>query len=191
MSSQPKTLLTEEQYLEIERAAEVRSEFYRGQMFAMAAASEAHNLIVRNLLMKATPQLLSQGCNIYFLDMRVRISVTGSYFYPDLAVVCGKPEFLKGPPDTLLNPKVVVEVLSQSTERWDRGRKFQNYKTIPSLEQYLLISSDNVFLDLYTRQPSGDWLLSSFDQLDQTVELQSVGCRLPVAELYQGVDLTA
>ena len=191
MSSQPKTLLTEEQYLEIERAAEVRSEFYRGEMFAMAGSSEAHNLLVGNLYAIVRPQLHSRGCKAYFVDMRVRISVTGSYFYPDLAVVCGKPEFLKGPPDTLLNPKVVVEVLSQSTERWDRGRKFQNYKTIPSLEQYLLISSDNVFLDLYTRQRSGDWLLSSFDQLEQTVELQSVGCRLPVAELYQGVDLTA
>lgn len=191
MSSLPKTHLTEEQYLEIERTAERRSEFYRREMFAMAGASEAQILMVGNLYALIRPQLQSRGCKAYVIDMRVRVSTTGSYFYPDLAIVCGPPEIVKGPPDTLLNPAVVVEVLSQSTELWDRGKKFDDYKTVSSLNQYLLISSDQVHLDLFTRQPSGDWLMSSFDKVEQTVELSAIGCHVPIAAIYEGIDLMA
>jgi Uma2 family endonuclease len=191
VSTNPKPFVTPEQYLEIEREAEFKSEYFNGEMFAMAGAKEAHNLLATNVVGMLYAQLRSGPCRIYANDMRVRVSATGLYTYPDVIVVCGERHFLDDRRDTLLNPKLIVEVLSPSTEAYDRGRKFEHYKTIESIAEYLLISSDRVHVDLFRRQPDGDWLLKSADRIEDTLDLQSVGCRLSLADLYEQVELAA
>jgi len=189
VSTQTKTYLTPEQYLEIERKAEYKSEYFQGEMFAMAGAKEAHNLLVGNLIGELYVQLRSSPCRVYPSDMRVNVSATGLYTYPDVIAVCGEPQFQDDERDNLLNPTLIAEVLSRSTEAYDRGRKFEHYKSIESFQQYLLIASDRVHVDLFTRKPDGDWLLKSADRLDDSLELQSIGCRLTLADLYNKVDM--
>src|ERR1019366_2678061 len=159
MATQPKTFLTPEQYLEIERQAEFKSEYYDGEMFAMGGARRGHNLIVWNLAGELGQQLRKRPCEAYQHDMRVRVSATGLYAYPDTVIVCGEPQFLDATQDTLLNPTVIVEVLSPSTEAYDRGRKFELYRAIPSLTHYLLVSPERMSAELFTRQEEGRWLL--------------------------------
>jgi Uma2 family endonuclease len=190
MSTQPKTFLTPEQYLEIERAAERKSEYYDGEMFAMAGAKEAHNLVVSNLVARLHQQLRSRPCRVYPSDMRVRVRATGLYTYPDVTAVCGEPRFLDDQRDTLLNPTLLVEVLSPSTEAYDRGRKFEQYKSIESLREYLLVASDRMHADLCTRQADGRWLLTSAGGMDESLTLESVGAQLTIADLYEKVELT-
>lgn len=190
MSTQPKTYLTPEQYLEIERKAEFKSEYYQGEMFAMAGAKWAHNLLVGNLVRELGQQLRSRPCAVCPSDMRVRVNTSGLYTYPDVVVVCGKPEFADDQRDTLLNPNLLVEVLSPSTEAYDRGRKFELYRSIESLGEYLLVSSDRVQVDLYTRQPDSRWLLTSASGVEGFLDLQSVGCRVGLGDLYEKVDLS-
>jgi len=187
MSSVPKTYLTPEQYLEIERKAECKSEYFQGEMFAMAGASPAHIGVVFNTILAIGPQLRSRSCRGFSSDMRVHIPATGLYTYPDVIAVCGKPQFRDGQPDSLLNPTLIVEVLSPSTEAYDRGRKFEHYRSLDSLREYLLISSERVSTDLFTRQPDGRWLLSSADRLDASIELQTIGGTLALADLYADI----
>jgi len=187
MSTQSKTLLTEEQYLEIERAAETKSEFLEGEMFAMAVTGAAHDRLVWNLIAQLGPQLDSGPCRGFPSDMRVRVAASGLYTCPDIVVVCGEPKFLDGRRDTLLNPSLIVEVLSPSTEAYDRGRKFEQYASIPSLNEYLLVASDRIHLDLYARQATGQWLLTSTSGQDGALDIASVGCRLTAESLYRDV----
>jgi Uma2 family endonuclease len=189
MSTQPKTYLTPEQYLEIERKAEYKSEYCDGEMFAMAGAGENHNQLVMNLAIGLGSQFRSRPCRVYSNDMRVRVVATGLYTYPDVVVVCGERRYLDERRDTLLNPSLLIEVLSPSTEAYDRGRKFESYRSIESLSEYLLVASDRVHVDLYTRQPDGRWLLTSASRLEDSLDLQSAGFRLALAELYEKVDL--
>lgn len=191
MSSQAKSLLTPEQYLEIERQAEYRSEYYQGEMFAIAGAKEPHNVLAGNLLGVLHPQLRGRLCRVYPSDMRVRVSATGLYTYPDVTVVCGQPQLADEYADTLLNPTVIAEVLSPTTEGHDRGRKFEHYRAIESLAEYLLVAQERVHVELYTRQPDGRWLLSEASRLEDTLELRSIECRLALADLYEKVDLTS
>lgn len=188
MSTQPKTFLTPEQYLEIERKAEYKSEYYEGEMFAMAGAREAHNLIVPQTSAQLVQQLRGRPCRVYSNDMRVRVSATGLYTYPDLVVVCGDPRFLDEQRDTLLNPTLVVEVLSPTTEAYDRGRKFEHYRSLESLKEYLLIASERIGAELFTRQPSGQWLLTAATRPEETIELPSVACRIGLADIYEKVE---
>lgn len=190
MSTQPKTFLTPDQYLEIERAAEFKSEYLDGEMFAMAGAREAHNLVVMNVLGELREQLRSRPCRPYPSDMRVRVNAR-LYTYPDVTVVCGDPQFLDERRDTLLNPGLIVEVLSPSTEAYDRGRKFEHYKSLPSFREYLLLASDRMHADLCIRQPDDRWLLTSADAPDETLTLDSVGVRLRLADLYEKVEFAA
>jgi len=190
MATNPTTRLTPEQYLEIERKAEVKSEYLNGEMFAMGGAREGHNLIGLNLGAEVRQQLRKTACRTYVNDMRVRVNTTGLYTYPDLAAVCGEPAFLDDHRDTLLNPNLIAEVLSPSTERYDRGRKFEHYRSIESVAEYLLVSSDRVNAELYTRQTDGTWILRAVNTLEDTLELQSIGVRLTLADLYDKVDLT-
>lgn len=190
MASQPKTLLTPEQYLDIERKADYRSEYFNGEMFAMAGAREAHNLLVTHLLRELDQQTRSRPCRVYPSDMRVHVKSTGLYTYPDVTVVCGERRFIDNQTDTLLNPGLIVEVLSPSTEAYDRGRKFEQYQSIESLREYLLIASDRVHADLYSRQPDNRWLLTSVHRLEDSLPLESVGARVLLSDLYEKVELT-
>ena len=189
LSTLPKTFLTPEQYLAIEREAEYKSEYFQGEMFAMAGAGWAHNVWSANLVTGLNNQLRSRPCRVYSSDMRVRVRATGLYTYPDVVVVCGERRFLDERRDTLLNPSLLIEVLSPSTEAFDRGQKFEHYQSIESLREYLLVASDRVHVDLYTRQPDGRWLLTSAGRLEDSLDLQSVGCRLALLDLYEKTDL--
>jgi Uma2 family endonuclease len=191
MATHPKTLLTPEQYLEIERKAEFKSEYYQGEMFAMSGAREGHNLIVLNLGAELRQQLRKRACRAYVNDMRVRVGATGMYTYPDAIVVCGEPQFLDETRDTLLNPSLIVEVLSPSTEFYDRVRKFEHYSSVESVAEYLLVASERVRAELYTRQPDGRWLLTTADRMEDSLDLQSVGVHLALADLYEKVDFPA
>ncbi len=185
MSSQPNSYISPEQYLEIERKAEFRSEYFQGEMFAMSGAQEPHVLAATNLAALLVPALRGR-CRVYSHDMRVLVSPTGLYTYPDIAVVCGQPEFADGEFDTLKNPTLLIEVLSPSTESYDRGKKFDHYRTIESLRQYVLVSTDRPHLDAFTRADSG-WSFSAADGLDAELRLDSVGATLRLADVYTDI----
>jgi Uma2 family endonuclease len=191
MATHPKTYLTPEQYLEIERKAEFKSEYYQGEMFAMGGAREPHNLIVWNLATELGVQLRKRPCRAYVADMRVRVSATGLYTYPDITAVCGDPQFLDENRDTLLNPSLIVEVLSPSTEAYNRVRKFKHYRSVESVIEYLLVASESISTELYTRQSDGRWLLTAADHLEDSLDLQSVGVHVALADLYEKVDFPA
>jgi len=159
-------------------------------MFAMAGARYVHNVLV-NRLLGIMYREFRRPCQSLPSDMRVNVSKRG-FFYPDVVALCGKPEFRNDEHlDTLLNPSVIVEVSPPSSELWDRGRKFEQYRTIDSLREYVLVSAERISIDLYTRQPDGRWLLTALDSLEQSLDLQSVGCKIPLAELYDKIDFDA
>ena len=184
MSAVPKPHLTPQQYLARERQAETKSEYLRGEMFAMSGASREHNLIAGNVNRKLGEQLRERECEVYQADMRVKVSPTGLYTYPDVTVVCGEPEFEDAEVDTLLNPKVLVEVLSPSTADYDRGGKFTHYRRLPSLQEYVLISQDRPLVEHYVRQGQDEWLLTEQSSLQDTLILPSIQCQLPLSEIY-------
>lgn len=187
MSALQQPFYTPEQYLEIERRAAFKSEYYAGQMFAMAGASREHNVITGNVIRRLGNALDGRPCETYPSDMKVLVSASGLYTYPDVSVACGEPQFLDRQGDVLLNPLVIVEVLSDSTEAYDRGAKFALYQRIESLQEYVLVSQDRARVERYVRQPGGQWLYSRTDGLEAEVPLDALGCRLPLAEVYARV----
>ncbi len=189
MSSQPETLLTPREYLEIERAAEFKSEFYRGQMFAMTGASRYHNLIVANLIGEIRQALKNSDCEVYPSDLRIKISTTGLYTYPDVTIVCGKPEFEDGVFDTLLNPDVLIEVLSKSTEAYDRGDKSAHYRRLPSLRHYVLVAQDRCSVESYSRQSDNSWRLNEILELSESLKLKSPQMAILAREIYRNVGI--
>lgn len=188
MPPQLKLRLTPEEYLFIERRAEFKSEFFDGEMFAMSGASELHNLIVVNTVIELGTQLKKRPCKVYSNDMRVKVSPTGLYTYPDVVVVCGKAEFDDRHFDTLLNPTLIVEVLSESTETYDRNRKFEHYRALESLVEYVLITQRRPHIESWRRQPNQQWLLTATDGLDSVLRLDAIGCDLALAEIYDKVE---
>jgi Uma2 family endonuclease len=184
MPSQAKTRLTVEEYLALERQASCKSEYFNGEVFAMSGASRRHNLISLNIGAELRAHLQQRPCEVYTSDMRVKISRTGLYTYPDVVVVCGDPTFEDAEVDTLLNPLLLVEVLSKSTEDYDRGGKFEHYRTLPSLHEYLLVACHVVH---YTRQPDNTWLLAETSEITDQIHLPSVDCSLALSEVYAKV----
>lgn len=191
MSTVRKTKLSPHEYLALERQAVCKSEYYNGEVFAFAGASQSHNLIVTNVLTILNTQLKSQPCHVYPSDMRVKVNATGLYTYPDVTVVCDEPKAEDEYLDTLLNPTVIVEVLSPSTEHGDRIVKFAHYRRLPSVKEYILIAQDSIRLEQYVRQSDGRWLLSEYSDLNGIVELASIGCELSMAEAYAKVTFSA
>lgn len=189
MSSQPTTYLTPEEYLAIERKAEYKSEYINGEIVAMTGASREHNLIVVNIAGELRQQLRGRPCEMYANDMRVRVPSTQLYTYPDVTVVCDEPQFEDDYLDTLLNPTLIIEVLSESTEGYDRGKKFGFYRTIPSLAEYLLVAQDEQRIEQYAKQQDGRWLLSESSSADDLIELVSIQCQLALKEVYDKVVL--
>jgi Uma2 family endonuclease len=188
MSTLPKSFVTPEQYLEIDRRAERKSEYFDGEMFAMAGASFVHNLLVTNVVAGLHAQLRGKRCVTLPSDMRVRISPQNRYAYPDVTVVCGGPEFPDDRRDILLNPTLIAEVLSPSTALFDREFKFDAYTAIASLREYVLIASDRASVDVFSRRADGRWLLAKGLGLQNSIELESIGCRLTLAEIYENVE---
>jgi Uma2 family endonuclease len=191
MSSTARSRLTAQQYLEIERRAEYKSEFLNGEMFAMSGASRAHNLIATNVTRELSGQLRGRPCETYASDMRVKVSETGLYTYPDVLVVCGEAEFEDAQVDTLLNPTVIVEVLSPSTEAYDRGEKFAQFRELASLREYVLITQDRPRIERFRRSEGQDWLFSAVDGLEESAHLTSIGCDLALADVYERVQFPA
>jgi Uma2 family endonuclease len=187
MSAAAKTLLSPQEYLARDRQAEWRSEFYRGEMFAMAGASWEHTLIKDNLAREAGNRLKDGPCRVVTSDLRVKVSATGLYTYPDIIVVCDEPQFEDEVLDTLLNPRVIVEVLSDSTEKYDRGTKFGHYRQLPSVREYVLVAQDRPLVERYVRQSDDTWLLTAFSDLAESFHFGSIAAPMALADIYRGV----
>ncbi|HLU09658.1 MAG TPA: Uma2 family endonuclease [Oceanobacillus sp.] len=183
----PENYMTPEAYLKFERSSEIKHEYYGGEVFAMTGASRQHNLIVGNCAATLHTQLRKTPCEVFLCNMRVKIGSNALYIYPDISVVCGEPEFEDDFVDTLLNPTVIIEVLSPSTELYDRGRKFQHYRTLTSLQEYVLIAQDSYRVEHFIRQPNDEWLLSDAVTLDATIQLPSIQCQLALSDVYEKV----
>lgn len=183
MATLPTTRLTEEQYLAIERAAEFKSEFHDGQMFAMAGGSLNHSRL-SGAMNAILHRLLPAGCEPFTSDLRVKVGAGRLYTYPDCSVVCGEPELLSDQRDVLLNPLLIVEVLSPSTADYDRGKKFELYRTIPSFREYLIVHQDARHVEHYSKQEDGGWLLHEYTGAESTVLIGRLGVQISLAELY-------
>jgi Uma2 family endonuclease len=189
MSEQVKSYVSPEEYLRLERQAEYKSEYLNGEIFAMSGASREHNLIAVNITSSLNQQLREKPCEVYISDMRVKVTATGLYTYPNVIVVCGEPKFEDNYVDTLLNPTLLVEVLSPSTERYDRIAKTSYYRTLDFLTEHLLVAQDQVRLEQYVKQEDGQWRLVEYTSLDGSIELQSINCTLAIRDVYDKVSL--
>jgi Uma2 family endonuclease len=185
LSKNTPTRMTEEEYLAFERASDIKHEYLNGEIFAMSGASENHNLICLYTGAALASALRGKPCRAYPSDMRVKAGRL--YTYPDLLIVCGQSQLADDKIDTLLNPVVIIEVLSPSTEIYDRGKKFQHYREIESLREYILVSQDNPHVEHFRRQEDNAWLYTDTSGLEAHITLESVGCTLALADMYEQV----
>src|SRR5438094_3046600 len=188
VSTHPKTWITPEEYFELERKAEIKSEYLDGEMFAMSGVTRQHSTILINITAELHNQFVDRPCEVHGPDLRVKVSRTGLYTYPDLIAVCGEPRFEDEHFDTLLNPHLVIEVLSDSTESYDRGKKFAHYRAIESLREYVLVSQTECRIERFTRQDDGNWLYTETTDPGGSIELASVACRLFLSRVYHKID---
>jgi Uma2 family endonuclease len=188
MSTVPVRRYTPEEYLALERAAEHKSEYYRGEIFAMAGAREPHNRLVSNLVRHLGNSLEGRSCSVYPSDMRVKCP-TGLYTYPDVVIVCEKPKLEDDYGDNLLNPLAIFEILSPSTEAYDRGKKFEHYRSLSSLREYVLVSQDRAAIERFVRpNGTGDWTWVVLTELDDTLTLNSCGATVRLKDIYAGIE---
>jgi Uma2 family endonuclease len=191
MSAQPQPHLTPEQYLELDRASEFRNEYFNGRMWAMSGGSYRHAMIIARLSRALGNALDGRACGVTSSDVRVCVSADGLYTYPDIVVVSGDPRFADGRSDTLLNPTLVIEVLSPSTEAYDRGFKSAQYRRVESLEEYALVWQTEPRVEVFRRQPGGHWLLSESIGMDAVCPFDSVGASVALAEIYDKIAFDA
>jgi Uma2 family endonuclease len=188
MTAQPKPFMTEAEYLDFERASVSKHEYLAGDIVAMTGASEQHNLIATNVTAALHGQLRGRACRIYPSDMRIKVMQTGLHTYPDLTIVCGSSQFsVPTKRDTLINPTVIIEILSPSTERYDRGLKFQNYRTIASLQEYLLIAQDTPHIERFARNEMDQWVFADAVGIEATLEIPSIAALLHLRDVYEQV----
>ncbi len=181
------TRYTPEQYLALERKAEFKSEYFDGFITAMSGVSREHNTIALNLGSEIRSQFKDRPCEVFVSDIRVCVARTGLYTYPDVAAVCGKSNWQDDEVDTLLNPTMIVEVLSPSTESYDRGKKFGHYRRLETLREYVLVAQDEVRVERYTRH-GDDWVLTELNRLEDVLRLASIGCEVSLREIYAKVE---
>ena len=187
MSAHPQPRLTPEEYLELDRASQFRNEYYNGRMYAMSGGSVPHAIIIGNLTGETRNALRGRPCFVAPSDLRVRVSPDGLYAYPDVVVVCGELKVLDGRNDTVLNPILIIEVLSPSTEAYDRGFKSAQYRTLETLQEYALVSQSEPRVEVFRRQLSGDWLLSEAFGLESACHFDSVDSNVKLSEIYANV----
>lgn len=187
MVSNPKKLFTPEEYLKLERLSEYKSEYLDGEIFAMAGASEAHILIEANVIAEFNVQFQKKPCQVYTGNMKIDLSKHGLYAYPDAVVVCGDPIYSDKYKDNLLNPLLIVEILSPSTEAYDRGEKFFRYRKLETFKEYLLISQHTPHIDHYFKQETNKWILSESDGLEDTLKLPTLEITLSLSRIYEKV----
>ncbi|MFC6222098.1 Uma2 family endonuclease [Hymenobacter artigasi] len=186
--TEPTSYVSPEEYLRLEREAEFKHEYFQGEIRAMAGAGYMHNLICMNLGGEIRSQLRGKGCSVVGSDQRLQIMSGSAFVYPDLTVVCGKPEFNEEKkPDTLLNPTLLVEVLSPTTSQYDRSEKFMLYRQVPSLRQYITLDAQAIHAELHTLDDLGRWVLTETRDLSAVLDLSSISCQVPLAEVYAGV----
>jgi len=191
MSLQPKRKIHFDDWLAAERASiQGRSEYLAGEIFAMVGGSETHNLIAGNAFAALHSLFKGRPCYVYTSDMKVRVESADLGAYPDAMAVCGERLFWDERKDVITNPTLIVEVLSDSTEAYDRGDKFAHYRNIPTLSAYLLLSQHRISAELYLRQPNGDWLLRTYDDIRESIPLTALDVALPLAEIYDKVELS-
>lgn len=189
MSAQPYPKMTPEEYREFERNSDQKHEYLDGEIYMMAGATPNHNLISSSVNFALYSQLRGKGCFLYSSDMRVKVEKTGLYTYPDMTIVCGKPEYEDTKPQTLLNPIMIIEILSPSTEKDDRGKKFQHYRNLQSLQEYVLISQNSYRIEKFAKRTNIEWLFSDTSDIDSVIELPSIDCTLRLSEVYAQVTL--
>jgi Uma2 family endonuclease len=190
MSLQPKPQYSFDDYLAAERdCVDQRHEYLDGEVFAMTGASWEHNLIVGNLNRELSLALKSRPCFVLSNDLRVRVDRANLGTYPDVAVICGAPQFHDSRRDTVTNPILLIEVLSKSTEGYDRGGKFAGYRTLPSLRQYVVVAQDRRAVDVLTRETDQRWVLTAYDDADESVVFEAIDCAVPMSEVYAKVEL--
>jgi Uma2 family endonuclease len=182
-----KTTFTPAEYLAMEEVAEYKSEYYNGEIFAMSGGTTDHSLIAVNLTTALSQRLEPTPCRVFNSDMRLYIERSGLYTYPDGMVICGKIELVKGRNDTVTNPLLIVEVLSESTRDYDRGARFNFYKQIPTLQEYVVVESERPHVECYRRTAGDQWLVEMVDDLDATVRLESIACDIPLRQIYSKV----
>ena len=187
MSAAPQIKFSEEEYLAMERESDIKHEFYRGEIFAMAGSSPNHDRIAGDTYSSLNTQLRKSGCEVFSSEIRVRVNPTRSYTYPDIKVVCGEQEFTKDKPPSLLNPTLIIEVLSPSTAEYDKAGKFSEYRKLASLQEYILIAQDEPLIEHYVRQPDATWVLRDFTSMEAVIELKSIECTLALADIYSRV----
>lgn len=180
--------ITEEEYLILDRASTTKHEYFNGRIYAMTGAKEPHNLINGNTLASLHSQLRRKPCRIYASDMRVKVTKTGLNTFPDIVIICGQPELTDSTRDTATNPVVIIEILSDSTERYDRGMKFQNYRTLDTLRDYILIAQDHPHIEHFSRQDGGVWVLHEATGDTDTINILSIECTLSVEDVYEKVE---
>lgn len=188
MARQEKPRFTAAEYLSMERASDVKHEFAFGEIYAMSGASARHVGIVSNIVGELRNQLRQRPCQVYSTDLRLSVDANQRYTYPDVMVVCDRPRFFDKQLDTLLNPELIVEVLSESTRNYDRGDKFQQYRGIRSFREYLSVDQDKAHVERYSKQNDGTCSLSETDDMNGSIQLDSVGAKLPLAEIYFKID---
>ncbi|MFN8454509.1 MAG: Uma2 family endonuclease [Anaerolineae bacterium] len=188
MVAKPQKYYSPEEYLALEELAEYRSEYYRGEIFAMSGGSVNHNRIAKNVVVALDAALTGKPCETFITDMRLLVKKNGLYTYPDVMIVCGRLQFAKGRTDTLTNPTVIIEVLSESTQAYDRGAKFELYRALETLQDYLLIDQSRVYVEYFHKLEDGRWLLAEFNELDGVLLLEAVVVELPLSRVYERVE---
>ncbi|HWD18707.1 MAG TPA: Uma2 family endonuclease [Verrucomicrobiae bacterium] len=183
--------LSQAEYLRLERAAEVRSEYYDGQTFAMAGGSRWHSVIKSNLIRELGNQLKKSRCVVYDADLRVKVEMAGLYTYPDVSVACDEQRFEDERQDTLLTPTILIEVLSESREGYDPGKKSEMYRRIPSLREYVLVSQNRPQIEQFIRQPNGEWLLREISGKENSLHLPSIEASVPLSEIFANVEFVS
>ena len=186
MASLPTPRITEEEYLRLERAAEYKSEFVYGEIFAMSGGLLPHNVLAVKWSGELLSKLRGRDCLVLNSDQKVRTPSSGSYVYPDVSVVCGQPRMHQSAGDILTNPIVVIEVLSPSTESYDRGKKFALYREIASLQDYILVHTGSMHVEHFSRQP-GSWLFREYHGAESAVTIASIDCTVLLGDVYEGV----
>ena len=190
MASNPKHFYTPEEYLSLERKATYKSEYCAGEIFAMAGASLAHSRIVMNVGTTLSVQLEDKDCDVYANELRVKTPDNALYTYPDIVVSCGQLKLEDSSFDTLLNPVLIIEVLSPSTEAYDRAKKFAFYRKIESLKEYILVAQDECRVTQYTNQEDGSWVFNESSNLEDTIRLASLPCVLDLQKVYRRIEFT-
>jgi Uma2 family endonuclease len=192
MAANPERRYTLQEYLELERTSEERFEFWDGEIFCMSGASADHERILRNMLVQLTLKIGGRGCEAFASNLRIKVPAAPPYRYADLSALCGEAQFEEiGGVDALLNPQLIVEVLSPSTEAYDRGDKFTHYKSIETFREYLLVAQHRPHVTHLYKQSDGTWIYAEANDLEATLSLSSVVCELPLTEIYLGVSFDA